>query len=215
MNSETAIDGVSTRDRLLNVTSALVAEHGFEGVSLRSITREAEANVASINYHFGGKEKLFEEIQIRYVKPANEERSRLLDELLEGGGEVSLEAILSCFMRPLVVMMKRSEMNERLLLKMMARCSTNNNGVYPEILVPLVQRVLNKYTKALHSQLPELEIDQLLWRLHYSFGAMIHTLMHSETMREISNDETGKPDFEKHVKQLVTFCAAGFRADVS
>lgn len=206
---------MSTRERLLKVTSDLVAEHGFDSVSLRSVTREADTNVASVNYHFGGKEKLFEAIQILYIKPIYEERLSRLDALLEGGTEARLEDILDAFMRPLLSRVKVSNMNEQMFLKLMARCSTNNNGVYPEILMPLIQRTLSKYTKSLHSQLPSLSQDVLLWRLHYAFGAMLHTLMHSNTLREISNDESGSPDFELQIKQLVEFCAAGFRADVS
>ena len=46
------------QERLLDAAEALFAERGFEAVSLRDITLEAGANVAAVNYHFGGKENL-------------------------------------------------------------------------------------------------------------------------------------------------------------
>ena len=56
-----------TKDRLLDVTEGLVAEHGFDGVSLRQITTEAGTNLAAVNYHFGSREALFQEVFTRRV----------------------------------------------------------------------------------------------------------------------------------------------------
>ena len=46
------------RDRLLDAAEELFCEHGFEGASIRDIAASAECNIASVNYYFGGKEKL-------------------------------------------------------------------------------------------------------------------------------------------------------------
>ena len=49
----------STRDRLLQAAERLFARQGYEATSVRDITAAAECNVASVNYHFGGKNKLY------------------------------------------------------------------------------------------------------------------------------------------------------------
>jgi AcrR family transcriptional regulator len=49
---------VATRKRLLVAATELFAARGFEHVGVREICREAGANVASVNYHFGGKARL-------------------------------------------------------------------------------------------------------------------------------------------------------------
>ena len=60
MNASTPIvDPGSSRQRLLDAAERLFAEHGFHGVSLRTITAEAGMNLAAANYYFGGKEGLF------------------------------------------------------------------------------------------------------------------------------------------------------------
>ena len=43
----------TTKERILEATERLLAEHGFESVSLRDITTAAEVNVAAVNYYFG------------------------------------------------------------------------------------------------------------------------------------------------------------------
>src|ERR1700704_1540063 len=51
-----------TRGRLLLPAAQLFAARGFRRVTVREICREAPANVAAVNYHFGGKLGLYEEV---------------------------------------------------------------------------------------------------------------------------------------------------------
>lgn len=48
-----------TRERLLSAATALFAERGFHGTTVRDIAERAGANVAAANYHFGSKEALY------------------------------------------------------------------------------------------------------------------------------------------------------------
>ena len=52
----------ATRQRLLDAASRLFAERGFFHVPVRDICREARANVAAVNYHFGDKLGLYREV---------------------------------------------------------------------------------------------------------------------------------------------------------
>ncbi|HCN76459.1 MAG TPA: TetR family transcriptional regulator, partial [Verrucomicrobiales bacterium] len=68
-----------TRERILLKAAELFAQRGFESVSLRDLTQAAEVNLAAVNYHFGSKEALIEEVVTRVMRPMNDERLRLLD----------------------------------------------------------------------------------------------------------------------------------------
>ncbi len=48
-----------TRARLLNAAARLFAERGLAKVTVRDICKKARANVAAVNYHFGGKDGLY------------------------------------------------------------------------------------------------------------------------------------------------------------
>ena len=53
---------ISKEENILFSAEKLFAEKGFEGTSIREISKEANVNISMISYYFGSKEKLFERI---------------------------------------------------------------------------------------------------------------------------------------------------------
>lgn len=51
-----------SKTRILETATRLFAHKGFDGVGMRQLAREAKVNLAMINYFFGSKNKLLEEI---------------------------------------------------------------------------------------------------------------------------------------------------------
>jgi TetR/AcrR family transcriptional regulator len=52
-------DATGTREALLAAGTELFAERGYDGVPLWAIAQKAGVNKAMVNYHFGGKRKLY------------------------------------------------------------------------------------------------------------------------------------------------------------
>ena len=65
-----------TRSKILNAAGAAFAEDGFEGTTVRKICDAAGVNLASINYHFGDKARLYVEA-IKYAHKFREEQTPL------------------------------------------------------------------------------------------------------------------------------------------
>jgi len=55
-----------TRSRLMEAALLVFAEKGFDGAGIREIAERAKANSAMVQYHFGGKEGLYQE-SLRYA----------------------------------------------------------------------------------------------------------------------------------------------------
>ena len=56
------VRSTDTRERILDVAEKLFMGHGYEGTSMRQITGEAGVNLAAVNYHFGSKQSLIQEV---------------------------------------------------------------------------------------------------------------------------------------------------------
>lgn len=63
----------ATRQRLLDAGLRLFTDKGFGGVTVRDLCRAADANLASVNYHFGDKLGLYREVMERALEGARED----------------------------------------------------------------------------------------------------------------------------------------------
>src|SRR6185503_18874135 len=69
----------ATRARILDVAEQMFAEHGVAETTIRMITEAAQVNVAAVNYHFGGKDKLVRAVIDRRFSSLEAARAARLD----------------------------------------------------------------------------------------------------------------------------------------
>jgi AcrR family transcriptional regulator len=72
----------SVRHRLLDAAEKLFCEKGYDNTSVRDLTAEANCNIAAINYYFGGKDNLYQEMFKRQVQQIIEAQISKIDEIL-------------------------------------------------------------------------------------------------------------------------------------
>lgn len=61
-----------TAAALLDAARELFAEHGYDGASIRAITRRAGVNLGAVTYHFGSKEALYHAVIASKLAPLRE-----------------------------------------------------------------------------------------------------------------------------------------------
>lgn len=204
------------RQRVLEAAEVLFAQHGFESVSIRDITSHCGANVAAINYHFGGRDKLVTEVMLRYIDPINDERLARLDVLKQKWGTkaVPLEELIDAFVRPLVSRVKKSELSERLFYKLCGRVFSEHVDALPAEVEARFTPVLHRFYKAFANSLPELNKEEIVWRFHFMVGGMIYLMSHQDMLQRMSNGDSGDPSMEASLGRFIRFAAAGFREGV-
>ena len=69
--------------QILNVAEKLFSEKGFEGTSIRDISKEAKINIAMVSYYFGSKERLLESLIFYRTSDLKNQLENLLHEDLE------------------------------------------------------------------------------------------------------------------------------------
>lgn len=64
--------GDATRADLISAARRLFSRRGFDGTSIRAITREAGTNLGAVTYHFGSKRALYAAVLERGLRPIAE-----------------------------------------------------------------------------------------------------------------------------------------------
>lgn len=208
----TVTERVETRNALLDAAERLFADVGIDGASLRSITAEAGANLASVNYHFGSKEGLVRAVLSRRFRPITELRLAALDGCEADSDESpELECVLRAFVAPVIKMLANDPDQGAHFIRFMGRVHSEPNETTTSMLREEFGETLERFGAALHAALPELAPDQLFWRFHFAMGAMLHTISCGQLLTEYTEGACSYDDPEDVTRRLVAFMAAGMR----
>jgi AcrR family transcriptional regulator len=202
---------VDPKQRILDAAEREFAAHGFHGASLRSMTRAADVNVASIHYYFGSKEALLRATLERIVRPVNEERLRQLDEALALEQEPSVEAILTAFIRPDLELIARLGERGAIMARFSGRSYTEPEEVVSRIITDLFSEVGARFLAALSLAVPDVSEEELRWRLRCVVAIITYLLAAQGTARALFDPG----DIESTSARFVAFAAAGLRAPSS
>ncbi|TDO71418.1 TetR family transcriptional regulator [Flavobacterium chryseum] len=85
-NRNNTMSNIELNDKkiqILEVAQRLFSEKGFEGTSIRDISKEAKINIAMVSYYFGSKEMLLEALILYKTSDLKLQLENLLQENLE------------------------------------------------------------------------------------------------------------------------------------
>jgi TetR/AcrR family transcriptional regulator len=68
MNTKRDTDEIEPKQRIMDAAIKLFARKGFAATGMRELSKEAGVNLAMINYYFGSKQKILEEIIDEFFK---------------------------------------------------------------------------------------------------------------------------------------------------
>ena len=90
-----------TRELILDAAEDLFSKHGFYGVTIREVAREAGVDTALIHYYFTAKRGLFDAVFLRRAEVWNSERVDAINRYAAEQAEtMTLEGLLEAFLRP-------------------------------------------------------------------------------------------------------------------
>jgi AcrR family transcriptional regulator len=212
-SSITEPDGL-TKARLLDVAERLFADHGVDGTSLRQITKEAETNLAAVNYYFSSKDGLIAAVFARRLEPLSVEQSALLDAVEQGAGEqpARLEDVLRAIIQPAVIGEGSLHKGHEPFRRLMGRVFTEPGSQLQLLVKNQFEKVSQRFDRLLTRSLPQLSPEEVFWRRQFLVGALHRVLLISDKPESYAAPGL-HPSFEPHrmVEQLVDFAAAGFR----
>lgn len=199
----------STKDRILGAAEELFALHGFTGTSLRQVTSRADVNIAAVNYHFGSKENLVNEVFRRRMDDMSARRlSGLKNALSQHPGE--LEPILAAFVEPALTL-AQDRHGGAAFVRVIARAYAEKNDSLRKFLSDHYGHVLREFARAIADAVPALSKEELYWRLDFLAGALTYAMADFGLIKRPAG-VTEAAHRERAARELIRFAAAGFKS---
>lgn len=212
--------GAASSDVILRAALRLMAENGYNGVSLRRIGLEAGVNLALMNYHFGSKAQLLLAIFQRWAAGVNQERMRLLQQVEVDfpAGPPPLEELLHAFIAPSLAASKTDREDELHFLRLSGRLATDPTPEVRSAIAEVYDSAAVRFARSLRLACAHLSTEEFLMRLIFLYGAMVYT--RSETGRVDSlacklGLAAPRTTVHEAGRYLVPFLAAALRAPPS
>jgi len=195
----------STKERILCAAEVLFAQRGFDGASLRQLTAAAGVNLAAVNYHFGSKDKLVEEVFRRRLDTLNAHRLGALS-TVAGQPGTTLEDVLDAFIRPALAL--SGDGSGSLFMRVLARAFAEHDDHLRQFMSENYGHVMRQFTAEFARLLPGLSREELYWRIDLVTGALTHA-MSGFGMIQRKGGVSEAAHREQTIAHLVRFASAG------
>ena len=205
-DAEPALPG--TAERILDAAEKLFADAGYDGVSLRMITREAGVELALANYHFGPKLDLFRAVVRRRAQSLNGERMAALRAL---GEDAPVEAMIEAFTAPFLEKSMRGGAGWKNYARVIAQ-TANSPRWTADIMSAEFDPVAREFIARVRRLFPRASDDDVYWAFHFLLGAMTITFAETGRVDVLSAGACRTADLDGIHARMIPFLAAGFRA---
>lgn len=213
--NEITPDQSDTKQRIFDAAEYLFAQDGYRGTSLRAITGRAGVNLAAVNYHFGSKEVLLEEVIKRRLLPLNDIRRKRLEEVRETARKKrrkpDIKSVLAAFIEP-TLLFKESNPDAEHFFSFIGRSMSDPDDTVRNVFIGLIKPLFELLFETACDALPGRPRDLVFWRLHYSIGALFHTMHVCGHMKDEFKNMKTDINAQSLIDTIIPYVTAGMKA---
>jgi AcrR family transcriptional regulator len=211
LTSVATAPNADAQTRLLDAAERLFAEHSYHGISLRTITAEADVNIAAANYYFGSKEGLFRAVFERRLEPMNRQRREMLESCVvrAGGATPPAEDVIAAFLAPAIRI--SASPGSEMFRKLSGRASADPSPEVRRVVYSLYDPITQLFVDVLRRSCPHLTRKDLFWRLTCIYGAMMYVRADNGRLQRFFGDDLTTSDSEDTLRHIIPFLAAGLK----
>jgi AcrR family transcriptional regulator len=204
--------GEATRERILDAAEELFAEHGFDGVTVRQVTRKANVDVALAHYYFGTKRGLFDSVFLRRAAILNDARLKAIDDfqINPGPGGATIEGFIQAFLDPVMERWANGGPGWKSYLAIVAQ--VNNTPKWGgETMSRYFDPVIHRLIDAIRGIMPGAHDVDLYWSYLFFSGTLTLTFAETGRIDRLSSGLCHSSDYDAVRDRMAPFAAAGFR----
>jgi AcrR family transcriptional regulator len=199
----------NVREQIIDAAELIFADQGYAGTTLREVAAFAQVTQALINYYFGSKYGLFEEVFLRRGRIISEERANRL-QALKRSGPLDVKRIVHAFLSPTLAL--RETAGGRAFIRLQARLHTEP----PEISYKLRNEAYDSSTKAYVGAFLEaqdhLTEREAYWRVTFMIGAYMYAFSDTHRLEQLAAGVCNCDDSAELLSQITAFVTAGLQA---
>lgn len=200
-----------TREQLLSAAEELFAMHGFDGTSIRDlVTRAGGKNINAVNYYFGSKKELYEELFRNRLREMRKNRLNAIERAMDGKNKPTLEKLLHAYAVAFPKPFKDPRQNQRfmqLFFREMAERRLSKGMFFNELVKP----VLTALEGALKAVYPKLSRHDATMIIFSVTGQLIHIMQAKVLFEEVQYHSIVSIDIDEAINHIVKFSVGGVR----
>ncbi|MCW5773225.1 MAG: TetR family transcriptional regulator [Rhodospirillaceae bacterium] len=198
--------------RILDAAEGLFAALGYNGVSIRDIAAAARANISSVYYHFGSKQRLLEAVCRRRMAPAVEARALALAEAMAAGGAVDAGAVIDGFVGPTLRAALGPARQARIFRQLAGHLATDPTPEVRRVVRGIYEDSVKLFVDALRRAYPGLAGEAFFWGAIASLGTSIYVQSDFSHLARLIGGGEGRHDEAEAIRQVGRFVAGGLDA---
>jgi AcrR family transcriptional regulator len=203
-----------TRERLLDAAERLFADKGYEGASTRDIVGKSGDTIGSVNYHFGSKQVLLDEVVARRWHVIADARCKAYEAACEAhGGPAPIGAVVEAIALPYLKMAMRGGDAWRSYMMLQARLFYSRE-TYDETLRDLSEPVARYMIGWMQAALPTATHENLGYSYQFMIGLIVESAAEIglDRIKRITDGACSSKNFEPVSKRLIRFITVGILA---
>jgi len=200
-----------TRERLLDAAEHLFATKGYEGASTRDIVAKSGDTIGSVNYHFGSKQVLLDEVIARRWHVIADARNKAYATACEThGGPAPIGDVVKAIVLPYLKMAMRGGEAWRSYMMLQARLFYSPE-TYDEALRELSEPVARELIGWMKAALPDATPENLGYAFQFMIGSTVESAAEIglDRISRITEGACSSKNFEAISRKLTRFITAG------
>jgi len=195
------------REEILDAAEAVFADLGYSGAPLRRVAEAAGVTTALINYYFGSKHQLYEEVYLRKAISISKARLENLHALEQSGKELDAQALVRAFLEPAIKM--RQTPDGATFLRLQWGVHTEPKELSNALRSRAYDESTHAYAAALQRAMPDLSKSAAYSRLILMIGATLYVFSDTHRLDELVPDIDSSAQADVIVSELATVLTKG------